>query len=303
MNRKLSKMSRANLIFYILNGVFWTVILVVILYPIWLVIISSVSDANALLRGEVLWRPVGFSLSGYKGLMKDSQLWLSYGNSIFYTVGGTAIAIIITVMAGYAMSVPDMLGKKAISIFMTITMFINGGMIPLFLIVKGLGLYDTRAYMIICGCTSLWNMMVTRVYIQSTLPIELYEAAELDGASHFQYFFQVVLPLCKSIVSVLTVYFGVAKWNDYMTGVIYIRDKNKLPLQTHLRALLATVESSGNLDTLVDDAESIALYAAIQEATVAKYCLIIISSVPAVMLYVFLQKYFEKGVMIGSLKG
>jgi len=301
--RRIRNMNWANRSFYILNGILWILVLTIVLYPMWLVIISSVSDANALLLGEVTWKPVGFTLAGYKKLLNDRQLWISYGNSVLYTVAGTFLAIFCTLTAAYAMTDRDLPGKNVIAIFMMITMFISGGMIPSFLIVRALGLYNTRLFMMITGCVSLWNMMVTRVYIQSTIPRELYEAAQMDGCSHFRYFFKVILPLSKTIVSVLTIYFGVAKWNNYMSGVIYIRDSEKLPLQTYLRSLLATVQTSANLDNLVDDMGAMAMQETIQMATVAKYCLIIIASVPAILLYIILQKYFEKGVMIGSLKG
>ena len=145
--------------------------------------------------------------------------------------------------------------------------------------------------------------MVTRTYIKSTIPQELYEASELDGANHFQYFSRVVCPLSKTIVSVLTVYYGVAKWNNYMTGLIYIRDRNKLPLQTILREILATLKAGANLDALAGDVSGMALTEAIEIANLSKYCVIIVSTVPAVLLYLILQKYFEKGVMIGSIKG
>ncbi len=182
-------------------------------------------------------------------------------------------------------------------------MFFNGGLIPTFLVMRDIHLYNSPLIMILMGCVSVWNLMVARTYIQSSIPHELYEAAMLDGASHFQYFFKIVLPLCKTIVAVLAVYYGVAKWNDYFTGLVYLRDRSLLPLQTILREILATlqVDKSSYMMTMADNAESMA--EAMRVANVVKYCVIVVATGPVVILYGFMQKYFEKGVMIGSLKG
>jgi len=171
-------------------------------------------------------------------------------------------------------------------------------------VMKDIGLYNTRAIMILMGCVSVWNLMVARTFIQTSIPQELYEAAMLDGATHFNYFFRIVVPLCKTIVAVLAVYYGVSKWNDYFTGLVYIRNRSLLPLQTILREILATlqVDKSGDyMLSLADSAESI--NEAMRIANVAKYCIIVVATGPVVILYAFMQKYFEKGVMIGSLKG
>lgn len=183
-------------------------------------------------------------------------------------------------------------------------MFFSGGLIPTFLVMKDIGLYDTRWIMILIWSVSVWNLMVARTYIQNSIPEELYEAAMLDGATHFQYFTKVVLPLSKTIMAVLAVYYGVAKWNDYFTGLVYLRDRKLLPLQTVLREILATlqVDKTGDfMMTMADSAET--LQEAMRIANVSKYCIIVVATGPVVLLYAFMQKYFEKGVMIGSLKG
>ena len=176
-------------------------------------------------------------------------------------------------------------------------------MIPTFLVMRDIGLYNTRWVLILMGCVSVWNMMVARTYIQSTIPEELYEAAVLDGATHFQYFGKVVLPLSKTIVAVLTVYYGVARWNDYFSGLVYTRDRKLIPLQTLLKELLATLQSTQVSELVPDDLTTVSVEEAMRIANVSKYCIIVVSTVPIVLLYVILQKYFEKGVMIGSLKG
>ena len=274
------------------------------MYPLYLVVIASVSDPNAVMRGEVIWKPVDFSLIGYKSLGKYTDVFRSYGNSLFYTVTGVSLSIAVTLSAAYALSRPKFPGKKFLNIFFVVTMFFGGGLIPTFLVMRDLGLYNTRLVIILMGCIGTWNLMVARTFIQTSIPNELYEAAVLDGAGHFDYFFKVVVPLSKTIVAVLAVYYGVAKWNDYYTGLVYIRDRKLLPLQTVLREILASLQvdwSSAYMTDLMDNAESI--IEAMRIANVAKYCIIVVSTAPVVILYGFMQKYFEKGVMIGSLKG
>lgn len=300
---KGKKLSLSNRIFYIFNTIFWIVVMFIVLYPLYLVCISSISDPDAIMRGEVIWKPVDISFIGYKAVFKNTKIWRAYANSIFYVVAGAALSIVVTLLSAYALSRPKLLGKKVINMYVVITMFINGGLIPTFLTVRNLGLYNTRTYMIISGCVTVWNLMVARTFIQNSIPEELYEAAALDGATHFQYFFKVVMPLSKTIMGVLAVYYGVAKWNDYFTGLVYIRDAELLPLQTVLKEILASLQVNMS-DIIIEAAEDVAsIEAAIRIAQVSKYCIMIVSTVPVVVLYLSVQKYFEKGIMIGSLKG
>ena len=188
--------------------------------------------------------------------------------------------------------------------FFVITMFFNGGLIPTFLVMKDIGMYNNPLVMVLMGCVSVWNLMVARTFIQTNIPEELYEASALDGASHFQYFIKVVMPLSKTIIAVLAVYYGVAKWNDYFTGLVYLKDRSLYPLQTVLREILATlqVDMTGDfMTTMSEDASNLA--EATRIANVSKYCIIVLATGPVVVLYAFMQKYFEKGVMIGSMKG
>ena len=273
------------------------------LYPLWLIIISSVSDPDAVRRAEVLIWPVDFSLMGYEAVFQHSELWNSYLNSIFYTLVGSAMSVIITLAAAYTLS-RKFAGRKVVSLVITFTMFFSGGLIPIFINIKDLGLYDTRAVMILMNLVSVWNLMVARTYIQTTIPEELYEAAVMDGAGHFTYFFKCVLPLSGTIVAVLSVYYGVARWNDYFTGLVMLRSRNLFPLQLILKEILASL-TTGNSDTFFASyADNLGgLQEALRKAEVAKYCCIVVATVPAILLYVFMQKYFVKGVMIGSLKG
>lgn len=296
-----TKMDR---VFNAVNLVFWIIVLLIVLYPLWLILIASVSDPEAVLQARVLLWPVDFSLMGYEAVFQYSELWGSYINSIFYTVVGSALSVIVSLAAAYALS-RRFAGKKLVNLAITFTMFFSGGLIPIFLNVVNLGLYNTRAVMILMNLVSVWNLMVARTYIQTSIPNELYEAAVMDGANHFTYFFRCVLPLSGTIVAVLSVYYGVARWNDYFTGLVMLRDRSLYPLQLVLREILASLTSTGSSDTFFAAyADNLGgLQEALRKAEVAKYCCIVVSTVPAILLYVFMQKYFVKGVMIGSLKG
>ena len=223
-------------------------------------------------------------------------------NSIIYTVTGTVLSLMVTMGAAFTLS-RKFPGKRLISFLFAFTMFFNGGMIPTFLTMRDIGLYNNPWICVLMGCVSVWNVMLARTYITSTIPEALYEAANLDGASQIQYFFQIVIPLSGTIIGVLAVYYGVAKWKDYWTGLIYINKRELLPLQTILKEILASLESSRELlmsmvsDTAESDAELL------NRAQIAKYCIIVVSTLPAVILYLCMQKFFVKGVMIGSIKG
>ena len=296
--------TRADQIFNIANLLFWLVVLFITLYPLWLIIIASVSNPDAVLAGEVIWWPKGFSWLGYEAVFQYDELWSSYANSVFYTVAGSALSVVITLAAAYSLS-HKFAGKKLVNLAITFTMFFSGGLIPIFLNIRDLGLYNTREVMILMNLVSVWNLMVARTYIQTSIPHELYEAAVMDGSNHFTYFLKCVLPLSGTIIAVLSVYYGVARWNDYFTGLVFLRNRAYLPLQTILREILASLSISGNSESFFAAyADNLGgLQEAMRKAEVAKYCCIVVSTVPAVILYIFMQKYFVKGVMIGSLKG
>ncbi len=296
--------TRGDRIFDGVNTAVWSVLLVLVLYPLWLILIASVSNPEAVVAGKVLLWPVDFSLMGFEAVFQQKELWNSYLNAVYYTLAGSALSVAVTMMAAYALT-RTFTGKKFFNLMFVFTMFFTGGLIPTFLMMRDLGLRDTRFLMIVVNCVSVWNLMVARTYLRTTIPNELYEAAVIDGANHFSYFIRVVLPLSGTIIAVLTVYYGVARWNDYFTALVYIRDRAKLPLQTVLREILATLQTSTASDSFFSAyAEDVkGMTQAIRKAQVAKYCCIVISTAPAVVLYIFMQKYFVKGIMIGSLKG
>ena len=296
--------TRKDRIFNALNLIFWIIVLLIVLYPLWLILIASVSDPDAVLQTKVLIWPVDFSLLGYEAVFGNAELLRSYLNSVFYTVVGSALSVFVSLAAAYALS-RKFAGKRFVNLAIVFTMFFSGGLIPIFLNVLNLGLWNTRAIMILMNLVSVWNLMVARTYIQTTIPEDLYEAAVIDGSNHFTYFFKCVLPLSGTIVAVLSVYYGVARWNDYFTAQVMLRDRALFPLQRVLREILASLTSTGSSDTFFAAyADNLGgLQAALRKAEVAKYCCIVVATVPAVFLYIFMQKYFVKGVMIGSVKG
>lgn len=299
-----TRRTKADRIFDAVNLAFWITVLLLTLYPLWLIIIASLSDPDAVLAGKVLIWPVDVSLIGYEAVFRHKVLWQSYANAIYYTLAGTVLSISVTMMGAYALS-QKFTGKKLINFLIVFTMFFSGGLIPIFLTMRDLGLYDTRAILILINGVSVWNLMVARTYMQSTLPRELYEAAVIDGANHFSYFFKIVLPLSGTIIAVLAVYYGVSRWNDYFSALVFIRDRAKLPLQTILREIIASLTTSTSSEAFfsayADDIKG--MTDAVRQAAVAKYCTIVVSTGPAIALYIFMQKYFVKGIMIGSLKG
>lgn len=295
---KLKKMSKSDIVFLFI--VYATVILisVVILYPLWFVIIASISDPNLVATGEVLLLPKGVTFEGFKYIFRDPRIWSGYYNTIRYTVVGTMLALFITIPAGYALSRTDMMGRGIIMKLLIVTKYFSGGLIPTYLVVKGLGLVNTPYVLMILGSFSVFNLILCRTYFLNTMPIELQEAAEIDGCGIFQYFLKVVIPLSKSIIAIMVLYYAVGHWNSFFNGLIYVTDSDLYPLQLILRDILITGQS---VDPSTVDPDSLELMK--QIARTIQYGVIIVSSLPVLVLYPFVQKHFVKGVMIGSVKG
>lgn len=287
-------------VFDTLNILFLGIVALLVLYPMYIIVIASISDPYAVMRGEVLLYPKDISFVGYRRLLEQGEIWRSYLNTIVYTVAGTALNIILTMMAGYGLS-RNFIGKKFINIYFIFTMFFSGGLIPTFLQIKNYGLYNNPLIMILMGAVGIWNAMIARTFLTSSLPDGLYEAATIDGCNHFRYFFQMVLPLSKALIGVLVVYYAVGHWNDFMTGLIYINKRQYQPLQVILRDLLTSLQVTDTMSQMLGDITDNQEVMRVAESV--KYCAIIISTVPILILYMAMQKFFVKGVMIGSLKG
>ena len=302
MKTKPVKRCREDVIFDTVIFIILTLILFVVAYPLYWVIISSFSDPTAVSAGKVLLRPIGFTLKGYAEVFKNSQVMRGFFNSIVITFVGVCVNLAVTLPTAYALSRDNFSGKKPITIFYMITMFFGGGMIPTYLVVKNMQLLNTIWALVLPGCLSVYNMIVARTFFKSNISEELYEAGEIDGCTQSRFFFQIALPLSKSIIAIMVLYYGVGHWNSYFSALLYISDQDKYPLQLVLRNILIT-----NQTALSQTATTAAARAALQEQQqlidVMKYSLIIISSVPVLIMYPLVQKHFVKGVMIGSVKG
>lgn len=290
--------SRTDVWFYAVVTMLITLLLITVLYPVIFVISASFSSGEAVSTGKVYLFPVDFSLEGYEAVFKNKNIGIGYINTIRYTVAGTFINVVMTMLCAYPMSRPDMPLKKTLMFIFCFTMYFGGGLVPSYILNRDLGLIDTFWVMVIPGAMSVYNMILTRTSIQSNIPKELLEAATLDGCSDFQYFISIVLPLSKAILAVITLYYAVGHWNNYFSAMIYLNDKAKMPLQIFLREILIAGQVEAEM---MMDADSYEAYA--QLADLLKYSLIMVSTVPIMCVYPFVQKYFVKGVMIGSLKG
>jgi putative aldouronate transport system permease protein len=271
-------------------------IVIVVLYPLLFIVSASFSDPALVLNGEVILLPKQITLEAYRNVFQNEQIWNGYGNTILYTAVGTIINLIMTTLAAYPLSRPDLPGRGIFMVIITLTMFFSGGLIPSYLLVKNLGMVDTMWALVIPGAIATYNLIVMRTYFQSNIPWEIQEAAHMDGCSNWKLLTHVILPLSKPIMAVMVLFYAVGHWNSFFNALIYIRSKDLYPLQLVLREVLMVsqadvVDSSVGLESKILLAESI------------KYVVIIISSLPVLLMYPFVQKHFVKGVMIGSLKG
>ena len=294
MKRKsVSQDKVMNVVFYIIA----IIMILMVIYPLWFVIIASVSNPADVATGKVWFWPKEFDFRGYELLFEQKQIWRSYLNTIVYTVVGTLIALIVNITAGYAMSRKDLPGRKWNNLFYIIPMFVSGGLIPTYLTVKQFGLLDNWLVMVLPFAVSTYNIIVARTFFENSLPESLWEAAQLDGCSNFRYFFQFVIPLSKAVIAVVGLWTAVGLWNSWFNALIYLQNEDLMPLQLVLRRILIANES------LLGAATGTMAQELRQLSDMMKYGSIVVSTLPIMMLYPFLQKYFNQGVMIGAVKG
>lgn len=274
-----------------------TIVLLSVLYPIIYIVSSSFSSGNAVTSGQVLLWPVDFSLVGYKLVFKNQMIWTGYMNTFIYVIAGTTLHLIMVIALAYPLSRRNYSAKGFVTKFLTFSLFFGGGLIPTYILISSLGLVDTRTWMILSGAVGIYNSIMMRTFFQSNVPSELLESAKMDGISDIGYLFKIVLPLSKAIISVIALYAIVDRWNQFFTPMLYLRDRNKYPLQLIVNEILG----STSVDTTTMDAESLAAMANAVDSM--KYSLIVVATVPMIVLYPFMQKFFEKGVTIGSVKG
>ncbi len=301
IKKKISGSDRAFVSF---NYLFLIIIFIITLYPLIFVASASISSPAAVASGKVILLPKDITYQGYIYLAGYKELWIGYGNTLFYTVVGTLLNLLFTIPAAYALSRRDMAGRNVIMAIFIFTMYFSGGLIPIYLNMKSLHLLNTRAVLLLGGLVAVYNLIVSRTFFGNTIPWELHEAAQIDGASDIKTFTRIILPLSRPILAVMTLYYGVGHWNSYFSAMIYIQDRKKFPLQLFLREVLTQSKMASEVLIEIADAEAVQAMLQLQDtANLLKYAVIIVSTLPMLLIYPWLQKYFEKGVMIGSVKG
>ncbi|WP_199616060.1 carbohydrate ABC transporter permease [Paenibacillus alkalitolerans] len=294
------KESATDRVFIVFVYVCLAVALIVVLYPLIYIISASISSPSTVNSGEMWLLPKDITFDGYRLILDNSDIWRGYTNTFYYTVLGTFVNLAVTIPAAYALARKDFYGRNMFTGMFVLTMFFSGGLIPTYLVVRNLGLIDTVWAMVLPNAAAVWNIIVSRVFFQTSIPKELEEAAIIDGASNFRLFFLIILPLSAPIVAVMALFYGVGHWNGYFNALIYLSESKSYPLQLVLREILVLQEMSSQ-NTNITSAE--ALHSKQQLAAIIKYGVMIVSSLPVIIVYPFLQRFFVKGVLIGSLKG
>ena len=295
VTRHAVKLSHSDRIYYLIVNIICTLILLIVLDPLVFVISSSFSDPNRIAGHGVLLWPVGFSTEGYKAVFEYSDVLVGYKNTIIYTVLGTVINVAMTMICAYPLARKTLPFRNAFMFFFSLVMFIDGGLIPNYILIQKLGIMNTIWTMLLPGAISVYNMIITRTFIQTNIPEEMLEATQVDGCSDARFFFSFVLPLSKAILAVISLYYAVRHWNEWFNAFIYLDDRSKYPLQLFLREILIA-----NANSTMAEANSVDGMQFLDE--LIKYCSIIVSTVPILIAYPFVQKYFVTGVMIGSVK-
>lgn len=297
MRKTKIKQSRTDKVFGTVVAAIVAFAVFITLYPLIFVLSASISNPMEVFQGNVWLLPKGINFEAYKQVFMNKKIWTGYRNTIFYTCLGTLIATTLSISAAYPLARRKLYGKKILMTYFMITMFFNGGMVPTYLIVQKLGLYNSVWAVILVNMVTVYNIIVAKTFIQTSIPEELYEAAEIDGCGDIRAFFKVVLPLSTPIIAVLTLFYGVAYWNNYFNGLIYVGSSDRYPLQLILRDILLSNATSEMVDAMETDINKLMVSESL------KYAVVVVSSVPMLILYPFLQKFFVKGVMIGSVKG
>lgn len=297
--REFARQTAADKTFDIINYTALLLLLGIVLYPLYFIVIASFSDPNEVAAGSVSFYIKGFNIKGYREIFKFSKIWTGYANSVLYMCIGTFINLAATIPAAFAFSRKELAGSKFLMLLFTFTMFFGCGLIPSFLLIKSLGMYNTLWALVLPGAVSVYNLIVARTFFQVSIPNELYEAAVVEGSDYFTYFFKIVLPISKPIIAVMLLIHAVGHWNAYFSALVYISDNSKMPLQVVLREVLI---QSRNVSTI----SSMTMARAEEQRRLAemiKYGVIIVSSLPVLAMYPFVQKHFIKGMLIGAVKG
>ena len=290
------KESVGDHVFNVFNTILMILISIVIVYPLWYVILASITDPAIVNSGKFLLIPTGLYVSGYEEAFDYPQLWSGYLNSIIYTIVGVVVALVATIPGAYALSRRDMAGRKGIMFLFTFTMFFNGGMIPLYLTIKAVNIYNTMWAIVLPIGVSVYNLIVCRSFFEANLPQELLEASKLDGCSDFGFFFKIAIPLSSTIIAVMVLFYATGLWNIYFNAIMFLQDEDKMPLQVVLRNLIL----SNQLMMGTSGSEMAEKQKLVDQL---KYVIVTLAAFPLVIVYPFVQKYFAKGVMVGAVKG
>jgi len=294
----MNRLTVSDRMFDVLNKTFLTLVVAVIAYPLLFILSASMSDPSAVSTGKVWLYPVDITFEGYARVFQNDAIWIGYRNTIFYTLLGTVVHLIILLPCAYALSRKELLAKTTITWIILFTMLFNGGLIPTYMVVKSLGMLDTAWAIVIPNVIGAWSILVARTFFKSSIPDELVDASKIDGASDFSIFFKIVLPLSAPIIAVMALFHAVSLWNQYFGALIYLSNEMMYPLQLILRQILIISEvqqgfDAGAVDSLADQ---------IKRAALIKYSVMIVSSLPLLIVYPFLQRFFVKGILIGSVK-
>ncbi len=273
------------------------IILLIVVYPLYFIVIASFSNPTEVANGKVWLWPSQFTVDGYKEILRHAEIWVGYRNTIFYTVAGTLIGLAVNIPAAYALSRRDLVGRKVITFYFIFTMFFNGGLIPTYFTIRDFGLYNSFWVMVLPFSVVVYHIIIARTFFDSSLPQGLLDAAQIDGCSNLRFFFQIALPLSKAVLAVIALYTAVAQWNAYFNALVYIKDDGLKPLQLIIRNILITKQS------IAGTGDGLAAQEARRLSELMKYAVIIVTTVPIMCVYPFVQKYFSKGVMIGAIKG
>lgn len=295
--RRKIRRSRGDRIFEIVLYTLTGLMILVTLYPMYFIVIASISNPTDVSAGNITFYPIGVTLKGYAKLFDYKQLWTGYGNTIVYAALGTLFSLVVNIPAAYALSRRDLVGRRFFTIFFLVPMFFTGGLIPTYMTVQDFGLLDTLWVMVLPFSVVTYYIIVARTFFSNSLPGDLWEAAQIDGCGNLRFFFQMVLPLSKAVIAVIALWTAVGQWNSYFNALIYLRSPEMLPLQIILRNILINNQTISAMST------GSAAVEAKQLADLIKYAVIVVSSAPIMCLYPFVQKYFNQGVMIGALKG
>lgn len=297
MNKKTKKMKMGDITFDVVNTLLLVFIFVIILYPLYYVVIASFSDPDLVLTGKIFLRPRGFQLESYRKVFSNSDVMGGYLHTIMYATVGTCINLAVTLTGGYALSREDLRGRKGFMLFFTFTMFFGGGTVPTYMLVKNLHMLNTFWAMVIPNAMSVWNLILCRNFFEGNIPKELLEVSQIDGCRNDYFFYKIALPLSKALIAVMVLFYAVGHWNSYMQPLLYLSDRSKYPLQLVLKNILISSQPDASWAGMTDRTE---LY---KQTEMLKYALVVVSSVPMIVLYPFVQKYFVQGVMVGSVKG